>query len=226
MSDTDISLATLTMSANPTSITPALDFQSTHQIVTVQHNVSVGFTADADDSDEQNGIHFQSFTLDPGTDGTLVDGTLTASVSGFTVSGDTLTDSDFQGVGSSQSYVVTAQIDYSTKGVKKPALSGTIGLTDGGTKSKSATETVTLPAGTLDMLNSDGTPVPASDKQSPGALVILNNDHDNGTTTPDLNKQYTPSEDDLVPLVLHASGNGGSDTPIDISVAALNALFS
>jgi autotransporter-associated beta strand protein len=209
LSDTDIAQASFTMSANPTSTTPALNFQSTHQVVTVQYNVSVSYTPDSDDAAEQNGIHLQTFTLSPGTDGTVVPGTLVASLSGFTVSGNTFTDSDFQGVGSSQSYTVTAQIDYSSKGVKKPTLSGTIGLTDGGTKSKSANETVTLPAGSLDLLLSDGTPLPTADKQTPGGDVALNDDFDNGTSTEDLHKDYTPAEDDLVPLVLSASGNGG-----------------
>jgi len=209
MSDTDITQATFAISANPTSITPSLDFQTTHQIVTVHWNVSVAFSPDADDTDEQTGIDSQSFTLDPGTDGTIVTGTLVCAGSGFTVQGGTLTNSDFQGVGSSQTYNVTAQIDYSSKGVKKPTLSGTIALTDGGAKNKSAIETVTLPAGAIDFLGSDGTPLPITQKQTPGDYVQLNDDYDNGTTTPDLHKNFTSGEDDLVPLVLSASGNGG-----------------
>ena len=209
---TDESQLSVVSKANPTSQTVPVDFMKNSQVATVTFAVTTKFTPDADDAEENNGIHDVSISFN--TDGGTVVPCSVSSSGGLTydAASNSFTVSGGSGIISAQTYTLTEQISWPNNdlGIKHPSLSGSVTLTDGGAKAVSAIQNITIPTGELDLKQPDGTEVPRSKRLNPGGYIPLNRDYDNGSTTPDMGVRIvTPTEDDLVPLVLHNSGKGG-----------------
>ena len=205
----DTAQLSVQVKANPTSQAVPIDFAKIDQVATVTFNVTTTFTPDNDDAAEHNGIHDLLFAFNP-DGGTVVNGSVTSP--GLTydaASNDFTATAAGTDVLTPQTYTITVKVNYATRGVKHPALSGSATLTDGGSKYDGATQNVTLPAGTIDILQDGKAPLDATKKDSTGGFVQLNDDFDNGTSTPDSGKGQTAGEDNLLPIVLRASGAGG-----------------
>ena len=183
--------------ATPTTITVPRDYTQQQQTAILSYTVNTTFNASQNDSN--NSLKSIQLTMD------VAGGTVVSWNSPGLTTSNGLTFSANGNIGSSYSITENVTWPNSSLGVKTTSLKGTI-ATQSTSKdiSAPATQRVIMPAGSLDLSG-----VTSSDKHTNGGFIAVNSDDDNNDGKPDYTNAYTPGEDDLVPLTLHASGVGG-----------------